>query len=67
VILGVMGGALILAGLETNARKAKGLEATLDAIARTSYGDLLLAVVAAGLICYGLYCMVEARYRRVPQ
>jgi hypothetical protein len=67
VILGVMGGALIMAGLDTNPRNAKGLEATLDTIAGKSYGDLVLAFVAAGLICYGLYCMVEARYRSVPQ
>jgi hypothetical protein len=67
VILGVMGGALIMAGLDTNARRAKGLEATLDTIAAKSYGDVVLAFVAAGLICYGLYCMFEARYRSVPQ
>jgi len=26
-------------------------------------GSWLLAVLASGLLCYGLYCLIEARYR----
>ena len=29
------------------------------------YGSLLLGAVAAGLLAYGAYCLVEARYREV--
>jgi hypothetical protein len=33
--------------------------------ATRNYGAVLLFVVAAGLVCYGLFSFVEARYRRV--
>jgi hypothetical protein len=26
-------------------------------------GSWLLGVLASGLVCYGLYCLLEARYR----
>jgi hypothetical protein len=32
-------------------------------VASFSSGAWLLALLAAGLFCYGLYCLVEARYR----
>jgi hypothetical protein len=45
--------------------RARGLEGALDALASQPYGQWLLAFVAAGLACYGAYCFVEARYRRL--
>jgi hypothetical protein len=32
-------------------------------VASTGYGSWLLALLASGLLCYGLYCLLEARYR----
>ncbi len=32
-------------------------------VASSGYGPWLLGVLAAGLFCYGLYCLAEARYR----
>jgi Domain of Unknown Function (DUF1206) len=32
-------------------------------VASTGYGPWLLALLASGLLCYGLYCLLEARYR----
>ena len=34
-------------------------------VVEASYGPVLLAVLAAGLLCYALFCFAEARYRRV--
>jgi hypothetical protein len=34
-------------------------------VLQQDYGDTLLGLVAAGLLAYGLYCFVEARYREV--
>jgi hypothetical protein len=29
----------------------------------SAYGSWLLGLLASGLFCYGLYCLLEARYR----
>ena len=34
-------------------------------LAQQPYGGVLLGVVAAGLAAYGLFCFVQARYRRI--
>jgi len=37
----------------------------LQKLAHATYGPYLLGLTAAGLLCYGLYCFVDARYRDV--
>jgi hypothetical protein len=64
-VFGVIGIFLLFAGMNANPGEARGLEGALDAIATQPFGQLLLALVAAGLACYGVYCFVEAKYRRV--
>jgi hypothetical protein len=39
------------------------LGGALDALARQPYGPWLLGTVAIGLIAYGIYEFVKARYR----
>jgi hypothetical protein len=46
-------------------RKAVGLDGALRKLADHSYGPVLLGLVAAGLLAYGLYCIARARYGRV--
>jgi hypothetical protein len=58
----VVGGLLLTAVLQHDPSQARGFEGGLDTIASEPW---LLAFVAAGLICYGVYCFVEARYRRL--
>jgi hypothetical protein len=65
IVFVVIGGYLFFAGLHTNPEEAKGLGEALRAIERAPYGPYLLAAVAAGLIAYGLFQFVEARYRRI--
>ena len=45
--------------------KAGGLDAALKTLRDQPYGGLLLALVALGLIAFGVYGLIEARYRRV--
>jgi hypothetical protein len=47
----------------SSAKQAKGLDAVFRSVASSAYGSWLLALLAAGLLCYGLYCLLEARYR----
>jgi len=61
IVFGIAGVGLIFAAMNSDPSQARGLEATLDTIATQSYGRLLLGMIAVGLACYGLYCMIEAR------
>jgi hypothetical protein len=44
--------------------KKVGFDAALTALAAQAYGTALLLLVAAGLACFGVYCLFDARYRR---
>ena len=48
-----------------DASKAGGLDGALQTLRDQPFGALLLAVVAAGLIVFGVYGLFEARYRSV--
>ena len=65
VVFIVMGAFAFFAGLHTNPDEAKGIAEALEFIERAPYGPYLLGAVAAGLIAYGLFQFVEARYRRI--
>jgi hypothetical protein len=43
--------------------QAKGLDAVFRSVASSPYGSWLLGMLASGLVCYGQYCLLEARYR----
>ena len=51
-------------GSSTRRRRA-GSTARCSSSRSEAYGGLLLGAVAVGLLCYALYCFVQARYRRI--
>lgn len=65
VIFTVIGFFLIVAALRHNPGEAKGLGGALQALAQQPFGQVLLFVVAAGLVAYGLYSLIQAVYRRI--
>ena len=65
VVFALVGTFLIKAAVEYNPNKAVGLDGALAKIADASYGPFLLAIVAAGLIAFGVYSLSDARYRRI--
>jgi uncharacterized membrane protein YidH (DUF202 family) len=65
VVFGIIGVFLILAALHSNAGEARGLSGALRALEQQSYGQWVLGIVALGLVAYGLYMLVLARYRRI--
>jgi hypothetical protein len=65
VIFIVIGGFLALAGWRVDPGEAKGVGQALDSLQRQPYGPWLLGLVALGLIAYGLYEFVRAKYRRI--
>jgi hypothetical protein len=61
----IMGLFLMLAAFRQNPGEAKGLAGALNSVAEQPYGPLLLGAVACGLVLYGMYMFIEARYRRI--
>ncbi len=65
VVFLIIGGFLIRAAKQFDANEVKGLDGTLQAIAQQPFGKILLLLVALGLVAYGIYLWVQARYRRI--
>jgi uncharacterized protein DUF1206 len=64
-VFALIGFFLVRAAWQYDPKEAVGLDGALAKVLEQDYGDTLLAIVASGLIAYGLYCFVEARYREV--
>jgi hypothetical protein len=56
---------VLQAALRFDPSEARGLAGALDALARQPSGPWLLAFVALGLIAFGAYSLLLARYRRI--
>ncbi|MDQ3748897.1 MAG: DUF1206 domain-containing protein [Acidobacteriota bacterium] len=65
MVFGIIGVFLIQAALHSNAGEARGLSGALRALEQQSYGQWVLGIVALGLVAYGFYMLVLARYRRI--
>jgi hypothetical protein len=65
VVFGLIGFFLVRAAWQYDPKETVGLDGALAEVLRADYGDTLLGIVSMGLIAYGLYCFVEARYREV--
>lgn len=64
-VFGTVGVFLIVAAIQFQPGKAKGIDSALRTLARTPFGPWLLVLVAAGLVTFGVYSFCEARWRRV--
>lgn len=65
VVFLLSGWFLIQAALRFDPSKAQGLGGALEALARQPEGAWLLGLVALGLIAFGAYSILLARYRRI--
>jgi hypothetical protein len=65
VVFGLIGLFLVRAGYEYDPQEAIGLDGALRKLMDGAYGGALLGALAAGLLCYAIFCFAEARYRRV--
>jgi hypothetical protein len=61
----MIGGFLIGAAMHHDPSEAQGLDGTLATLASQPFGPYLLGLVAIGLVAYGAFALVEARYRRM--
>lgn len=65
VAVAVTGVLFVVAALTHDPEAAGGLDAALHTLAGLPLGPLILWVVGAGLIVYGLFCFARARYARM--
>jgi TRAP-type C4-dicarboxylate transport system permease small subunit len=65
VVFGIIGFFLVQAAMHSSAGEARGLSGALRALEQQSYGQWVLGIVALGLVAYGFYMLVLARYRRI--
>jgi hypothetical protein len=63
VVFVLTGFFILKAAVLSGAKQTKGLDAVFRSVASIAHGPWLLALLASGLLCYGLYCLLEARYR----
>jgi hypothetical protein len=65
IAVAVTGVLFVVASVTHDASQAGGLDAGLHALAALPAGALLLWLVGAGLVVYGLFCFTRARYARM--
>ncbi|MEM6754823.1 MAG: DUF1206 domain-containing protein [Cyanobacteria bacterium P01_C01_bin.38] len=65
IVFFLIGWFVIEAAYMAQASQVGGLDEALETLASQPYGPWMLTVVALGLMAYGVYMVVQARYRRL--
>ncbi len=65
VALGVVGGLLSYSALTFQQGKSRGLDGAMQTILAQPFGKFLLTAVALGFAAFGLFALLQARYRRM--
>jgi hypothetical protein len=65
VVFGILGYFLVLAATQANASRAGGTGDVFSFLSSNG-GPYVLAIVAIGLACYGIFMFVKSRYRYIP-
>ena len=65
VVFGLVGVFLVKAAYDFKASEAIGLDGALGKLYNGSHGSWLLGALAAGLVAFAAFSLVEAKYRRI--
>jgi len=65
VALGMVGGLLSYATLSFDRQKAQGLDGAMQTILAQPFGRFLLTAVALGFVAFGVFAILQSRYRRM--
>ena len=65
VVVVLIGYFLLKAAIEFDPKNAVSLDGALAEVGQATYGKFLLGLVAAGLITFGAFSALDARYRKV--
>ncbi|WP_250036900.1 DUF1206 domain-containing protein [Paractinoplanes maris] len=61
----IAGVLVVVAAVKYDPEKARGLDAALKTLAGNSWGVWVLGLIALGIACFGVYCIAQAKYRKV--
>jgi hypothetical protein len=64
-VLAITGGFLVFAAVTVDSHQAGSVPEALDWVRQLPAGSYLYALAAAGLAAFGLYSVIEARYRHI--
>ena len=62
IAIAIVGGLILYGGLTHDAKKSGSLDQALHKLLTYPFGQVMLVVVAAGIICYGLFCFARAKH-----
>jgi hypothetical protein len=62
IAIAIVGGLILYGGITHDASKSGSLDQALHKVLSYPFGVVLLVVIAAGLVCYGLFCFARARH-----
>lgn len=65
VAYGTLGILVLVASIQHDPQESRGLDQALKTLAEQPAGDFFLVGVALGLAAYGVFCLFQAKYRKV--
>jgi Domain of Unknown Function (DUF1206) len=65
IAIAIVGALFVIAAVTHDPAKAVGLDAALHALVGLPFGTVVLWLVGAGLVIYGLFCFARARYAKM--
>jgi len=66
VIFAIIGVFLLVAAFTANPDNARGVGGALDWLRGQAWGSILLGLIGLGLVAFGLFSILQARYRFIP-
>ena len=64
IVAVIAGGFLVVAAIQHDPQEAVGLSGALGSLSGETWGQVLLWIIAIGLVLYGAFAFAEAKYRR---
>lgn len=64
-VFAVAGLLVVVAAINYDPEKARGLDAALRTLRDQSYGPFILALMALGIAAFGVYCFFQSRFRKI--
>ena len=65
IAITIAGALFVIAAITDDPEKAGWLDGAIHTLAALPFGDVILWIVGAGLVIYGLFCFARSRYARM--
>ncbi len=62
IAIAIVGALILYGGLTHDPKKSGSLDQALHKLLTYPFGQIALIVVAAGIVCYGLFCFARAKH-----